>query len=631
MVFTFNTSTKEVLEQVVRDPRFQELTRLPVIAPMEMALGAGAFFLFFMGCWLYLSGHIPLHLMIAINSFAIYMSFTPLHDATHRSVSSNRRVNDFFGTFCCLLLLPGITTRIYRYLHLEHHRYAGHPQKDPDERFVSASPWVLPFILAGLDVHWSIWYLKQWRSRPSGERFEFVVCISTYVGLHVAFLLSPYALEFVLCFMLPQRLGLFYVSWFFAHIQHPEGLEWEQAPFQTTVKIKTNRFAQKLLLGQAWHCLHHLAPSVPFYRYERAWLLGARLFEQQGVPTRTLWRKAQDIRLRDNFERAPGWLLARVAKVENVATATQAFELVPADEVCWPRFAAGAHIDIKIDGGQIRQYSLYNSPADEQLYKIAVKMNSDSAGGADFMHHKVRPESLLEISAPRNNFPLLFDRSEYLLVARGIGVTPLMSMAHALYERGLSFQLHIFARRRADIAFHQSLSHYPFANSISLHCNSGESPPQLSGSELLSNVMEEVLGQFSGNRALYLCGPVGFMAETIKLAGQASWPNDRIFSESFVAANIDSSNNQPFEVKIASTGELLKVGANEHLIDVLHANGIAVMCSCTQGVCGSCITPVLDGVPDHRDAVMSDAEREANGSMTVCVSRAKSERLVLDL
>ena len=122
MAFTFAATTQEVLEQVVREPRFRELTKLPLFAPMEIGLGLSAFALFALGTWLYLDEKIPYVAMLLINSFAVYASFTPLHDATHRTVSRNRRINDAIGTICCLLLLPGITTRIYRYLHLEHHR-----------------------------------------------------------------------------------------------------------------------------------------------------------------------------------------------------------------------------------------------------------------------------------------------------------------------------------------------------------------------------------------------------------------------------------------------------------------------------------------------------------------------------
>jgi len=625
MAFSFNTTNREILEQVVREPRFKELTRLPVWAPMEIALGLGAFSLFYLGTALYLAGHIHFLIMLLMNSAAIYASFTPLHDATHRSVSSNRLLNDLIGTLCCLLLLPGITTRVYRYLHLEHHRFAGNPAKDPDEPFVSTQPLLLPFVLAGLDVHWSIWYFKHWQTRPKSERKEFAAGLAFYIGLHVAFLSSAYALEFFLCFMIPQRFGLFYVAWFFAHIQHPEGMEWEQAPFQTTVRIVTHPIAHWLLLGQSFHCLHHLAPSVPFYRYRRAWTLGAHLFDRQGVPTRTLWRPSTDIRLAS--ELGLSLLQARVDSIRTVADGVRALELVPMGADRWPEFQAGAHIDVRLETEPgrltVRQYSLCNSPLDRQRFQIAVKADENSRGGSLFLHAKVEQGDTLAISAPRNNFPLRHDLTRYLLIGGGIGVTPLLAMAHELHNRELAFELHLFVANKSSLAFHQELSALPFADSIRIYCNDAEGQAR--------SKLAAAVSPYQSGSGLYVCGPTAFMAEVMSHAKRSLWPSERIYSETFVSAQVDSEQNTAFEVQIASTGEVFSVEPNQQLIDVLQQNGYPVMCSCTQGICGSCITPVLEGVPEHRDAIMSDEQRATNSLMTVCVSRARSERLVLDL
>jgi len=621
MVFSFNATTREVLEQVIREPRFQALTKLPVFAPMEIALAMTAFTLFAIGTGLYVSDEINFPLMLLINSFAIYASFTPLHDATHRSASSNRQVNDLIGTICCLLLLPGITTRIYRYLHLEHHRYAGDRIKDPDEPFVSAPPWALPFVLSGLDVVWSIWYFRHWYTRPKSERLEFVACLTFYIGVHLGFLLSPYAVEFMLCFMIPQRFGLFYVAWFFAHIQHPEGVEWEQAPFQTTVKLNTNTLTSWLLLGQSRHCLHHLAPSIPYYRYKQAWQLGEHLFRRQGIPSRTLWRESSDLKL--PAESRDQWLKAIVTKTGTVADGVTAFDLEPEDQTAWPAFEAGAHIDVSMHNGLVRQYSLCNASSERQRYRIAVKRMPDGNGGSLLMHTEVSEGTVLKISQPRNNFPIAKGFSHYVLIAGGIGVTPLLSMAHELHAANRSFEFHIFAREKSDIPFHNELAGLPFFNSLSLHTNTGDMTAR--------SMIDETINRYKQGDALYLCGPTGFMTEVISAAKNKSWPSEHVFSETFVAARRNSSENTSFEVKIASSGEILVVPEDEQLIDVLHRHGYAVMCSCTQGICGSCITPVIDGIPDHRDAIMSDQQRATNRVMTVCVSRAQTKRLVLDL
>jgi len=623
MVFSFNPSTRAVLEQVVRQPEFKALTRLPLFAPMEILIGLGAFALFALGTGLYIAGEIPLLLMWAMNAIAIYASFTPLHDATHRSVSRNRTLNDLIGSICCLLLLPGITTRIYRYLHLEHHRFAGDALRDPDEPFVSASPVALPFILAGLDVHWSLWYIRHWHSRPAGERREFVACFTFYIGLHVLMLLSPYALEFFLCFMVPQRLGLFLVAWFFAHIQHPEGVEWESAPFQTTVLVRTNALGRCLLLGQSYHCLHHLAPSIPFYRYERAWRLGAHWFEQQNVPSRTLWQQSQDLLLPETQVTPQPRFLARLAASRQVASGVREFELVPADGSVWPGFQPGAHIDVELPQGVTRQYSLCNDPTDEQRYCIAVKHEVNGRGGSRWLHTQAQTGDTLEIGAPRNNFVLRQDAEHYVLLGCGIGVTPLFPMAYELHKRQQSFDFHIFANSVSDVAFHEQIAGLPFAKRVVLHC---EEMPHVARIAQVNSLIA-----YQPGAQLYLCGPPSFMTSVVEVLGSNRWPVQHIYSESFVAATPVATENRPFEVQIASTGEVLQVSESAFLIDVLHEHGYAVACSCTQGICGSCITPVLEGVPEHRDAIMSARQRDANRSMTVCVSRARSQRLVLDL
>lgn len=621
MGFTFTTSAREVLEQVVREPRFRALTTIPLLAPMQIGLVLGAFALFALSSYAWLNGALPWWGMTLLNAFAVYASFTPLHDATHRTVSCNRRLNDAIGTLSCLLLLPGITTGIYRFLHLEHHRYAGDAVRDPDEPFVSAPVWQLPLVLAFLDVLWVSWYLRRWGERPAGERVEFVAAVSFYVAVHVVGLASPWALEFVLLWVIPQRLGLAGVSWFFAHIQHPRDVSWEEAPFQTTVRIVAMPWTRWLLLGQSKHHIHHLAPSVPWYRYHRAWDLGRHLFERQHIPTRTLWAPSQDLRLPGR--EAAGELAARVASVRDVASDVRAYELVPAGAANWPHFEAGAHIDVQVGEGTVRQYSLCNSPATPNRYVIAVRLDRDGRGGSVAMHADVNAGDAVTIGTPRNNFPLDESLDDYVLVAGGIGVTPLLAMAHRLHALGKPFVLHLCARSEAALPFHAELAALPFADRLSVHLDTHDEAQRFDPLR--------ALGPWSPGRGAYLCGPSGFMQWVTAASREAGWPVGAVQTESFVPARGARADDAPFEVQLARSGRVLQVGADESLLDVLNANGCAVICSCTQGICGSCMTPVLEGVPDHRDAILTDTERAANAQMTVCVSRARSARLVLDL
>jgi vanillate O-demethylase ferredoxin subunit len=621
MSIVFATSAREVLEQVVREPRFREITTIPLFAPITIALIVGAYALFGLSSYLYLQGYIHWAAMMALNGVAVYAAFTPLHDATHRAVSSSRRLNDLLGTIACFALLPGITTRIYRYLHLEHHRFAGEKGKDPDELFVSGHPLALLFVLPGVDVHWSLWYLFHWSSRPVSERVEFTAGIVFYVGWHTAWLLSPFAWEFFLLWMIPQRIGIFLVTYFFAHIQHPEDILWETAPFQCTVHIKGGLLKHWMFLGQTHHHIHHLLPSVPFYRYYDAWQAAKYLLQQQNIPKRGVFGSIDKVVLPDYS--GAHWTNARITAVRDVAEGVREFEIRPLDGETLPAFTAGSHIDVEIADNLVRQYSLCGSPRDRERYLIAVKKEPDGDGGSRTLHDTFDAEKTLRISAPRNNFPLRDGIRDYILVSGGIGITPILAMAHELHSRGAEFQLHVCARSRASLPFADSLEQLPFAERIKVHLDDGDDAQHFAPAS--------DLGAWKVGRELYICGPTAFMKWVQDTLLQTSWPNRSIFSETFVAPRLAPKENKPFEVELARSGKVLQVAPDQFLLDVLNDNGCGVICSCTQGICGSCITPVLAGEPEHRDAILSDAERLANDKMCVCVGRAKSPRLVLDL
>ena len=622
MAFAFSTSTREILEQVVRGPRYRELARIPLIPPAEILLMVAVFGGLYFSTLMYLQGHLPVWATIAINGVLIYVAFTPLHDATHRTVSSNRFVNDLLGTISCLVLIPGITTGIYRYLHLEHHRFAGNPEKDPDEIFVVTPLPRGVFLLACPDIVWTIWYLRHWQSRSKAERLEFCCSITFYVAVHVVFLTSPYAMTFFLCWMIPQRIGLTLVLYFFARIQHPENVQWESAPFQTTVQIRCNPFTKVLMLGQAVHCVHHLLPSIPYYRYHRAWQAGRHLFEPQNIPERGLFRPAANITLPGQV--ANRRIPAQVVSVTAVADDINAYEMqaLPGTDAL-PAFSAGAHIDVVLADDLVRQYSLCNSPADSGRYVIAVKREQDGRGGSRTIHTTLQQGSQLTISEPRNNFPLNTDASDYVLVGGGIGATPILSMAHALWQAGKPFSLHLCAADDSRLPFGASLQALPFAERITVHLGIRRNAQAFSAAD--------VLGPYAQGKELYICGPDAFMSQFTAAGRDSGWPDTAMFSENFKPREQSAAANACFEVELARSGKVLQVGEDEYLLDVLNRAKAGVPCSCTQGICGSCITPVLSGDIDHRDAVLTDAERKEGRKMCVCVSRATAGRLVLDI
>jgi ferredoxin-NADP reductase/fatty acid desaturase len=622
MAFTFSTNTREVLEQIVHEPRFKSLTTIPLWAPAQILLMGVSYLILYLSTAAFIEGSLPVIAMIAINGVMIFACFTPLHDATHRTVSRNRIINDGLGTIACFALLPGITTGIYRYLHLEHHRYVGDPSKDPDDIFVVTHPLLAVFVIPFPDIVWSLWYVRRFMTRPPMERFEFVTGITFYIGFHAFFLAGPYALEFFLCWMIPQRIGVSLVIYFFARIQHPKDVLWEEAPFQTTVYIRCAKVFEYLMLGQTKHCVHHFFPSIPFYRYHKAWEIGQQRLEAQNIPVRGLFSPIESLIFAEKEIQES--LRVKVSRVWSIAENINAYEFQAAEKGHFlPDFTSGAHIDVQPAPGLLRQYSLCNSASDRNRYVIAVKREDPGRGGSVAMHNNITIGQTINISRPRNNFPLNMQLDRYLLIAGGIGITPILSMAHQLYEAGKPFEFHLCARSQALLPFGDSLTDLPFADSIHVHLGDGGDAQQFQPDELLSNYIAGI--------QLYICGPGVFMSWVLDTGIKNGWPDTALFSETFVAPKLSNIDNQPFEVELARSGKILQVGKDEFLIDVLHRAKVGIPCSCTQGICGSCITPVVSGDIEHRDAILTDEERKLGNQMCVCVGRARGGRLVLDV
>lgn len=306
-----------------------------------------------------------------------------------------------------------------------------------------------------------------------------------------------------------------------------------------------------------------------------------------------------------------------------VADGICSFEFRLANGEQLPAFTAGAHVDVHLPSGVVRQYSLCNSPEERHRYLIGVLKDPLSRGGSKAMHELVEQGQTLQISEPRNLFPLATQAKHHVLIAGGIGITPMMAMAHELERQGADFELHYCFRSRERAAFVETLENAPFAHRVIVHDDSSAIPSTLDASALLQN--PEI------GRHIYVCGPGGFMDYILTTAAAAGWPEDQVHREFFAAAPVDHDGNQAFEVELARSGKVLQIPADRSVFEVLDDAGIAIETSCEQGICGSCITRVLHGTPDHRDQFMTDAEHARNDQFTPCCSRAKTPRLVLDL
>ncbi|HHG8772964.1 TPA: 2Fe-2S iron-sulfur cluster-binding protein [Raoultella planticola] len=298
-------------------------------------------------------------------------------------------------------------------------------------------------------------------------------------------------------------------------------------------------------------------------------------------------------------------------------------KLIPAAGKILPGYSAGAHIDIMIPGIGPRQYSLCGMPDHRQSYEVCVKLDALSSGGSRYLHHELKPGDPLTISRPRNHFPLPPAR-RYLLLAGGIGMTPLLAMAEEIAQQQLDFEIHYYVATARHVAFAARLEQLSAAGNVVIHCSDeGDS---------LRRRIPACLTVPEADTAVIACGPDGFIQRLQDMMPIYGWQAAQFFFERFTPGgpNNEAENNS-FYIELASSGQRLQVAPEQTIAQVLLHARVEVMLSCEQGICGSCITDVIDGIPEHRDCVLTAEEKASNSQITLCCSRSKTPVLVLDL
>lgn len=313
---------------------------------------------------------------------------------------------------------------------------------------------------------------------------------------------------------------------------------------------------------------------------------------------------------------APAALTLAVARVAVEAEGIRSFELRDPTGRALPPFTAGAHLDVTMRPGLTRCYSLCNDPAERDRYVIAVGLDPASRGGSRHMHEAVRPGDLLTVAPPRNAFPLVDGPGASVLVAGGIGITPLLAMARQLSREGRPWALHYAARSRPRTAFLGAIAALPGGASV---VALGDAPARLD--------LAAIVAALGPADHVYACGPVRLLAAVD--AATAGLPRERVHVERFAPLSPPAAGG--FTVALARRGTEVFVPEGSTILDVLLDEGLDLPFSCQQGLCGSCRTRVLEGDPDHRDEILTGTERAAGNTMMICCSGAKGRRLVLDL
>jgi ferredoxin-NADP reductase len=310
-------------------------------------------------------------------------------------------------------------------------------------------------------------------------------------------------------------------------------------------------------------------------------------------------------------------LTVTVSSARTAADGVRALELRLPGGGLLPAWEPGAHVDLVLGEGLERQYSLCGDPADREVWRVAVLREPESRGGSRYVHDTLREGDTLQVRGPRQEFGLLA-ASEHLFIAGGIGVTPLLPMIAACEAAGTPWRLVYGGRRRGSMAFVDELARY--GDRVTVRPEDEHGLIDLAG--LLADLPE--------GAKVYCCGP-GALIDAVE-SFAAGWPADALQTERFRPK--DGALDGPmenFEVVLEASGLTLTVGPDQSIADVVEAAGVDVLTSCREGTCGTCETPVLDGVPDHRDSLLSEAEKAENDVMMICCSRSATPRLVLDL
>jgi tetrachlorobenzoquinone reductase len=308
-----------------------------------------------------------------------------------------------------------------------------------------------------------------------------------------------------------------------------------------------------------------------------------------------------------------------VSRINQEALTVRSYELVSSDDGSLPQFAPGAHIGVDLPNGLRRSYSLVNTPGDNRRYIIAVHDDVDGRGGSRYIHDNLKVGDTLTISPPSNNFLLEEDAPHCVMIAGGIGITPLWCMIQRLEQLGRSWELWYVARTPSHMAFLKELSALP-SHRVHLMFD------RVAGGDVLD--LRQLIAATNPGVHLYCCGPAAMLSQFESLCAEMNRHNVHV---EYFHSDRDADTKGGFTVVLAKSGERIRVQQGQTILDALLDRGIEVPYSCQEGLCRSCITSVTSGVPDHRDRVLTPEERMSNRVITVCCSGSLSDEITLDL
>lgn len=318
-------------------------------------------------------------------------------------------------------------------------------------------------------------------------------------------------------------------------------------------------------------------------------------------------------------------ITTRVSAVDQIAENIRLYTLTAVDTAALPGFSAGAHVDLLLDNGMTRQYSLCSDPNNSSQYQIAVQYESEGRGGSAYIHQHLKQDDEIQINPPRNHFQLDHSAERYVLIAGGIGITPIMLMAFELQLQGKDFELHYLCRGIEQAAF-SDLLHFKLKEKVHFHFSQAGTEGQ-SGQRL---DLDDLFAGQPENTQVYICGSERLLQGVLSAAEKCDQVTVN-FERFSAAPEVDGQTNDAFEIEFASSGKVVQVAPEQSLLEVLRSEGHNIETMCEEGLCGSCEVNLLEGEAEHRDSVLTEDEKAEQSVLMVCCSRARSKRLVLDL
>ncbi|WP_254052288.1 fatty acid desaturase [Aeromicrobium sp. A1-2] len=634
---------------------------VPAVAWPTMALYVGTLALFALEMFgVFGAGWTP-WVTIPMGAAVTFLMFSVLHEATHHAVSTNDRLNDLMGHIAVPLVAPYAGYAMFRFLHIEHHRNTNEQKSVDPDAWTSDGPWwQLPFRWMTLDLWYVVFYVRRAPQRPRGELVATVMFAVATLSIFAGLFATGYGWELTVAFLIPQRIGLTLLSWWFDYLPH-HGLPFtgRQDKYRATrIRVGGEAWATPLFVYQNYHLVHHLHPSVPFYRYVRAWRRNEQAYLDRNAAISTIfgrsltpseyrtWRRLTDSLGVDGSSTAEGaqrtrplFHPLRVASVEALtADSTVVTFTVPADLADAYRYRPGQHVTLRamIDGQDVRRsYSIIPATSDGTL-RVAVK-RIDDGFFSTYVHQDLQSDDILDVMTPAGRFGADLDPSSsrsYAAVAAGSGITPVLSIAAAALETepGSTFTLLYGNRTHASTMFHGELASMVerFAGRLVVHHALSQEP----GAGLPGRITPTLVTELAPEQvdAWFLCGPEQLVDD---VRGALESRGERVLSEVFhtedtvqsIELDVESSvtvsvGGQETTFSLRSTGDTV--------LDAALQQGIDPPYSCAGGACGTCRAKVLLGnvVMDQNHA-LDDAELAA-GYVLTCQAHPTSETLRLD-